>query len=438
MQKKHVLLVLAVLPAFYILTACGGSSPDTNPASGPAVGTGAAVSGEGIEPDAEAGTDGTTVLYDLSCRLTEQLASGLTSPVVEQMSPELAAQLTEEQLKNSWEGEAGGLTGYQGIETVFETVGSDYEQTVVSIRYKNNEGVKIKFEFNNEKQIKSLFFERITLPPLTSEEGLDSEVASVPVSYEYEETDFTVGRKPYELDGVLTMPQREGKVPVVILFSGGDADDMDGTVGSSQNTPMRDLAYGLANRGIATLRYNRRLYQYASEMPSGAGMYALFVQDACYAIDQVYNDRRIDREQIFLLGHGKAADYLPALIERKENRLAGAVFMAGKPVSVTEKQYTDDAQYVHADARYLMDKNSTLPVFVLQAEDDFETGMEEYKAWRGVWEGRAHTEYRSFKNLNHYFINSSGKKDASEYDTAGKVNAGVIEAVAAWVTRQLR
>ena len=83
-----------------------------------------------------------------------------------------------------------------------------------------------------------------------------------------------------------------------------------------------------------------------------------------------------------------------------------------------------------------MDENSTMPLIVLQGEEDFETGMEDFRAWRTVLKGRAHTEYRSFKKLNHYFINYSGKKDATEYDTAGKVNTSVTDVIAAWCLEQ--
>ena len=438
MKRKSVRWLLMAVLVFGIV-GCGRQIEEESGSTETAVEK-EAVSADAIQTSAASGgaadgTEETSVLHTLSCRLTEQIASGLTQPVIEHMTSELAAQTSEEQLKKSWDGETKGLTGYQGIETVVETVGEERETVMVTIRYKDNKGMKVKYIFNNENRVAGLWFEHTTLPPL-SDSGEEKEVKEDLPSCSYEETDFTVGRKPYELNGILTMPSVSGKVPVVILLSGDDAADMDGMIGASENTPMRDLAYGLANRGIATLRYNKRAFQYASTVSSGAGTYELFLQDACYAVDQIYNDRRIDREHIYLLGHGKAADYLTAVIHKKEKRIAGAVMMAGKPVAVREQYYSDSEKDIQFDARYLMDENSTMPLIVLQGEEDFENGLEDFRAWRTVLKGRAHTEYRSFKKLNHYFINYSGKKDATEYDTAGKVNTSVTDVIAAWCLEQ--
>jgi hypothetical protein len=58
--------------------------------------------------------------------------------------------------------------------------------------------------------------------------------------------------------------------------------------------------------------------------------------------------------------------------------------------------------------------------------------MDEYQQWRTVLEGRAHTEYHSYKKLNHYFIKTSNKTDTSEYDAAGKVSTAVMNKIASW------
>lgn len=425
MKKRYICIFISML--VMLLAGCGKSATEKDrTVSGSAVSEGAATV-EPVSRPAVQGVDSkgeTTELHQKSCEMTEQIVAGLFEPVIANMTLEFAAQTTEEQLKQSWQGETENLTGYQGIENVVETVGEKSEKVFVTLRYENNEGIKIKFEYNNEKLLEELWFERISLPPLGETSG------------SYEEKEFTVGRKPYELQGVLTLPDSAGKVPVVILLAGDDSSDMDGTVGLAENTPMRDIAYGLAAKGIASLRYNRRAFQYPAAVSKGAGTYDLFLQDALYAVDQIYNDRRVDREKIFLLGHGKAADYLPAVIQKKEKRIAGAVMLAGKPVAVREQYYSAKEKDISFDARYLMDDNSTMPLLILQGEADFETDLESYEEWRTVLKGRAHTEYHSYKKLNHYFITTNGKTDASDYDTAGKVSTSVIHKVAGWCKNQ--
>lgn len=460
MNRKKMALFLVPLLVFCCLIGCGEQKKNDKAASGTAVvpeetayvseGQGESASGESMAGESMAGEsvegvggaidgdeENSSELHRLSCQFAKQIVAGLMGPVIETMTPELAAQITEEQLQKSWDGEAGGLTGYQGIETVVETVGQENEKVSVSVRYANNTGMKINFTFNNENFIEALWFERITLPSLQSSTGQADDIGEKTTgektnqtSYDYEEAEFVVGRKPYELKGALTVPKTGGKVPVVILFSEKDSLDMDGTIGQAGNTPMRDIAYGLANKGIASLRYNRRGYQYASSLPANAGTYDLFLQDALYAVDQIYNDRRIDRKRIYLLGHGWAADYLPAVLQKKEKRIAGAIMLAGKPVAAAEVYYAQKEKNIRFDAKYLMDKNSTMPLFILQGEADFETGMNDYKQWRTVLKGRAHTEYRLFKKLNHHFMITSGKKDAADYDVEGKVNTSVMNEIA--------
>jgi hypothetical protein len=376
-------------------------------------------------------------LNELSCQFAKQILAGLFSPVIEHMSSELAGQTTEEQLQQSWTGETEDLTGYVGIENVVESVGNELNFVAVTLRYADNKGAKVNFTFNENNEITKLWFETVVLPTLSEseEEEMEDENAGT-ASYSYEEEDFTVGRAPYELTGVLTMPEGTGKTPVVILLSGDDTLDMDGTIGLSENTPVRDIAYGLANRGIATLRYNMRAYQYNTEVSSEAGIYERFLQDACYAVNQIYNESRVDKSRIYLLGHGQAADYLAAVVQKKEKRIAGAVLMAGKPVAVQEKYYSSEEKNISFDAGYFMNDNSTMPLLILQGQADFETTTEDFEQWRTVLKGRAHTEYHSYKKLNHYFTTTSGKSDKSDYDSAGKVSTAVIDKIAEWIMQQ--
>ena len=59
----------------------------------------------------------------------------------------------------------------------------------------------------------------------------------------------------------LTLPVGKKKAPVVILVHGSGPQDRDETVGP--NKPFRDLAWGLAERGIATVRYDKRTKEMA-------------------------------------------------------------------------------------------------------------------------------------------------------------------------------
>ena len=61
----------------------------------------------------------------------------------------------------------------------------------------------------------------------------------------------------YPLNGLLTLPDAHSeKVPAVVFVHGSGASNMDERV--YKLTPFKDLAEGLAERGIASVRYDKR------------------------------------------------------------------------------------------------------------------------------------------------------------------------------------
>ena len=56
----------------------------------------------------------------------------------------------------------------------------------------------------------------------------------------------------FPLKGLLTLPEGSGPFPAVVLVHGSGSSNMDEKVGKL--TPFRDLAEGLAARGIACIR----------------------------------------------------------------------------------------------------------------------------------------------------------------------------------------
>lgn len=413
MRWKVAVLILSVV---CLCAGCGGKEKQKAKREV----TGTAVSGEEISAESE--------LEKQSRIYAEQIVAGLFSPLMENLSTELLSQTTEEGLQASWNSVAENLTGYQGVEAVTESENGEYRIVLVTLRYGENQGRTIKFIYNAKGQIAGLWFDQTTL----QYSGNDNDEASQ--SGAYKEEDITIGRAPYELAGKLVLPSGVEKPPIVILVPGTDNMDMDGTIGSAGNTPMRDLARGLADYGVASLRYNKRGYQHASKVAEDAGVYDLLLEDIWFAIDKMYNSRQVDGSRIVIAAQGKAADYLPAIVEKKARRLTGAVMLAGKPIQVSENFYADKEKAISCNAKYFMDTNSTLPLLVIQGEQDFETPAKHYEQWQTLLKGRSHIVYRSYRGLNHYFMPSSGKTDASDYDKEGKFSRPVIKEIGKWLT----
>ena len=69
---------------------------------------------------------------------------------------------------------------------------------------------------------------------------------------------------PVSLPGTLSMPAGDGPFPGVVLVHGSGPQDRDETIGGFR--PFQDLAQGLASRGIAVLRYDKRTKVYQKEL----------------------------------------------------------------------------------------------------------------------------------------------------------------------------
>ncbi len=375
-------------------------------------------------------------LTEISSTYAGQIAAGLIGPVREHFSEVLASQISEESLKKSWENVVGEAEGYQGIERVEESEDGGKRLVLVTLRYKQNQGRTIEFGYNASGEIVSIFFDETTLKSSSGnkEAKEKADLEEEMTTGDYEETEVTVGSVEYPLKGVLTIPYGTEQPPVVILLPDGAECDEDGTIGKAENKPLRDIARGLAADGVASLRYEQRAKAYPDKMTGDSDPGAFLLKDAGQAVSQMFNERKVDREHIYILCMGNSTDYLAAIVKEKPKRIAGAILMGARPVAITKTYYGGEKdENISSDARYFMEENSTFPLLLLHGEKDFETTTDEFEQWKNILKGRAHTEYRSFDKCNHYFMRSTGDEDRSEYDIEGTVNGEVIRTIAEWI-----
>lgn len=115
-----------------------------------------------------------------------------------------------------------------------------------------------------------------------------------------------------ELDGILTLPTNipDGeKVPVVILVTNFGEYNYDYKIGDFYT--YKNLAHRLANDGIASIRYNKRYYQYPDKADDDITVYTDIIDDVNSATSYADNVSVIDSDKIYLLGHGLGAMVLP-------------------------------------------------------------------------------------------------------------------------------
>ena len=288
-----------------------------------------------------------------------------------------------------------------------------------------------------------------------------------------------VGTPP--LTGTLVVPASSRPVPVVVLVSGSGPEDQDETVGA--NAPFKDLAHDLAGLGIATLRYNKRTYQYPGSVdPATYTPNEEYVPDALAAIALVGHERGIDPHKIVVLGHSQGGTYAPLIAERAP-QVAGVVLLAAAsepfaPTLVRQVQYlatlggTTGAQakdelaaveqaalaieaLTPADAGrtgYLGGVGATYylaldaydpvataralpqPLLVLQGGRDYQvTESGDYALWQRGLAGRPGVTSKVFPADDHLFVSGTGRATPADYQKPGHVDPAVAATIARWV-----
>ena len=140
----------------------------------------------------------------------------------------------------------------------------------------------------------------------------------------------------YPLKGLLTIPEGAGPFPAVVLVHGSGSSNMDEKVGKL--TPFRDIALGLAERGIASIRYDKRSFAHGMKLLRSGTVITVWeetIEDALLAATLVRADRRIDAERVFLAGHSMGGMLAPR-IECAGGDFRGLILLAGTPRRLEE------------------------------------------------------------------------------------------------------
>ncbi|MCG3128785.1 MAG: Esterase EstD [Phycisphaerae bacterium] len=286
----------------------------------------------------------------------------------------------------------------------------------------------------------------------------------------------------FKLDAVLSRPAGEGPFPAVVLLHGNGPHDLDETIGA--NRPFRDLAGGLASRGIAVLRYDKRTLAYATRVsPDELTLEWEALDDAVAAVELLRKRPEIDAKRIVLLGHNVGGQFA-VLAARSGGNIAGIVLLAATGRSVLDqieqqierlktlggenspatRTQIEKLQAATKDIRdgkpranetllgssmmYLerlhrADALKTaaaldLPFLVIQGQRDYQVTTADFDLWKKALADRPRVTFKLFEGLNHVFMMGSGASGPSEYFLPGHVDERIIAEVAEWIAANSR
>jgi len=288
----------------------------------------------------------------------------------------------------------------------------------------------------------------------------------------FTERDVTVGDGEWKLPGVLTVPNGAGPFPAVVLVHGSGPNDRDETVGGTKM--FKDLAEGLASRGIVVLRYDKRTKVYGAKVAriNTFTLHDETVEDALKGIALLRAQKEVDPKRVFYLGHSLGG-YAAPRAGAEDNQIAGLILLAGNARHLEDlvvdqvqtlggaQKALDNAKGIQAKVKglepgdedsppvlgapvhYWLDLKDydpvgdavklAMPMLILQGERDYQVTMKDFGMWKAGLGGRKGVVLKSYPALNHMFVAGEGKSTSAEYAKPGHVAPEVIDDVAKFV-----
>lgn len=396
-----------------------------------------------------------------------KLVAGDYAAVVNEFSKTMRKVMPAAELAEGWERVVAQAGEFRAVlDTVYEEIPPNRQVTVTGGFI--NADYFIRFVYDQAGRITDFKIEAVpSLPDVDPNTFGESEVQ--------------VGTKPWLLPGTLTLPQGEGPFPAVVLVHGSGPNDQDETIGP--NKPFRDLAWGLAAQGVATLRYDKRTKVYAGNLVGEKDLtvWQESVDDAAQAVSLLQSRSEIDKDRIFVLGHSLGGMLIPRIGEASD-AARGFVVMAGltrqlEDVMIEQYNYlfaldgtvspeeTKTLQQLAAEvkkikamyesgpagtgnilgapAAYWFDLRDYdppaaaaglgKPLLILQGERDYQVTMRDFRNWEAVLREKPGVRFKSYPRLNHLFMEGKGAPNPDEYMVAGNVPEYVITDIADWV-----
>lgn len=293
------------------------------------------------------------------------------------------------------------------------------------------------------------------------------------------EKDVMVGAGPRALPATLAMPKGEGPFPAVVLVHGSGPQDRDETIGA--NRPFLDIARGLADQGVAVLRYDKRSEIRPQDYADGRiDIDSETTDDAVTALATLRAQPGIDPKRVFVLGHSQGAMMAPRIAIKDGNQVAGLILLAaparnlldilleqnvrllamqGASESPAGIAHLDKLKAQIANVRGKGDaavgapmglpvaywrsidavdplaeaRKAGEPMLILHGGRDIQVVDADWQAWQAAFGNNKAVTMKRYPELNHLAIATEAGAGLESYEKPGRVDETLIADIARWI-----
>jgi dienelactone hydrolase len=410
--------------------------------------------------------------------------AGQFAEIRERFTVGLRPMITAEALKAAWDTEIAR----RGPVTSIGTPTSEQADTQAVI-------VKVPVRF--ERGELTLLASVIATGELAGLQLTPADAAQPPASWEpppyadperFDEQEITLGDDPLAVPGALTLPKAAGPLPALVILGGSGPVDRDGTIAKSK--PLKDLAWGLASRGVAVLRFDKVTYAHPDQVKADRTFTVAdeYLPHAVAAIRLLRTHPGVDAERVFLAGHSLGGTVAPRVAGAVPS-VAGVIILAGgteplqwaavrqlrelaslDPATAAASQPAIDAMTAQAErvdspdlsldtpddqlpfgvpAPYWLDLRNydpvataaalNKPILICQGGRDYQaTVADDLARWQARLDGRPGVTIRLYPADNHFFLPGTGRSSPAELAAPQHLDSQLVADIDDWLIDDAR
>jgi hypothetical protein len=382
------------------------------------------------------------------------------------------AKVSPENLKQIWENIKAKFGKAKALEAIASRVQGEFFSVTVEGKFEN-EDQNFILGFNKAEKLVGLY-----MPPKLATYTLPSYADTT----KYQEKSVYLETKGHQLAAVVTIPKNASNFPIVVLVHGSGPSDMDQTIGA--NKPFKDMAIGLAAKGIGSVRYVKRTLLYANEFSKAFTVKEEVTDDAVAAVALAKTVKGADQKNVYLFGHSLGGMLAPQLatlapdlngiilaaaparkltdiiIEQnkyffdlsKDTTTAGKKQMDEILSTVEKSKLTQlgnmkpDSIIIGLPASYWINLNNydqiatakklNKRMLVVQGGNDFQVSQKDFNLWDAALNKKKNVSLKFYPELNHLLTVQTEKGTTAQYQNPANVSEKLIEDVALWIKGQ--